>query len=551
MKNRIFAKSIIALILIALLIPCFPVLSSAEVTVQARTFSDADKAWYDDHTSESTFTISTVGELAYFMELGKGSAPITFQNKTIYLANDIVWNDGVASDSGFVPSADQGDVVYNWTPYAQSAPAWKEFRGTFDGQGHTIYGLYITGSTAKSGFIGQIRGATIRNIRFENGYHCVSGSASPLYAGFVVGLYLGDNQFSNLVVNAYQPHTASGFTANVGGICGGTSYQNSNATFTQCAVSGSVKGTRAVGGVIGSSFNSSTINMTDCVNYANISAITEAAGLIGRNAGTATFTRCVSFGTVTTTTAGTYAANLVSLRYNNNGTAQTLPADDASCKVITFNDCVYIPGKVVKANDFPVATINKEAGYKIVVHYTGAEEDGVAYFHDSTKTDWNNANAMKALFANTSAKSSLKLSAATREIVAVHGVQLKNESSTFSARFLCTVKLGETPVSEIKTIGFEAFELNDYATDVADAVKTLDCANVYTTILSNYGLDAVTAASLEADYLGTLVIEDISSTGMVTVLVRSYCKNTSDEYQYSGYAVFSFLNGAYAGGMIF
>lgn len=551
MKKRIFTKSIIALILIALLIPCLPVISSADgPEITARTFTDEDKAWYDNDTTASTFTISTVGELAYFMELGKGADPVTFNGKTVRLAADIVWNDGVASDSGFVPSGAQGDVIYSWTPYAQSGASWKEFRGTFDGQGHKISGLYITGSAAKSGFIGQIRGATIKNVRFENGYHCNSGSASPLLAGFAVGLYLGSNNFSNVVVNAYQPHTATGFTANVGGIVGGTNYASAGATFEQCTVSGTVKGTRAVGGIIGSSFNSSTIKMTDCVNYANISATSEAAGMIGRNAGTATLTRCVSFGTVTTSTTATVAANLVSLRYNNNGTAQTLPTDEASCKVVTFKDCLYVPGKVVTANDFAVATINKEVGFKVVVHYTGVAEDGAAYFYDNSKTDWANANAIKALFTNTNVKSKLTLPAASGEIVAVKGVQLKNDPTTFTARFLCTIKLGATPTSDIKTVGFETAVLNDYAMDVADGVKKLDCENVYTSINSNYGLETVTAASLEADYLGTLAIEDIPSTGMFTILVRTYCKNNSGVYQYSGYAVFSFINGAYAGSIV-
>lgn len=554
MKKRIFTKSIIALILIALLIPCLPVISSADgPEITARTFTDEDKAWYDNDTTASTFTISTVGELAYFMELGKGADPVTFNGKTVRLAADIVWNDGVASDSGFVPSGAQGNVIYSWASYAQncSSTGWNQFRGTFDGQGHKISGIYITTDSACSGFFGKIRGATIKNVRFENGYHCNSGGTSPLNAGFVVGVYLGNCNFSDIVVNAYQPHTATGFNGNIGGIVGGTNYVTAyTVNFNRCTVSGTIKGTRAVGGIVGSSICPATFNLTDCVNYANISAIAEAAGMIGRNAGTATLTRCVSFGTVTTSTKGTYAANLVSMRYNNNGTAQTLPEDDESCKVVTFNDCLYVPGKIVTANDFAVATINKEVGFKVVVHYTGVAEDGAAYFYDNSKSDWANANAIKALFTNTYAKSTLSIPAASSEIVAVKGVQLKNDPTTFTARFLCTIKLGATPTSDIKTVGFETAVLNDYAMDVADGVKKLDCENVYTSINSNYGLETVTAASLEADYLGTLAIEDIPSTGMFTILVRTYCKNNSGVYQYSGYAVFSFINGAYAGSIV-
>lgn len=402
MKNRIIEKTVIVLVLIAMLVGCLPLISSADdVEIKERTFTEADKAWYDNDPSASTFTISTVGELAYFMELGKGEEPVNFDKKTIKLANDIVWNDGAASDSGFAPSASQGKVVYKWSPYARdmAAGSFKEFRGTFDGQGHKISGLYIVSDAAKSGFFGQVRGATVKNIVFENGYHCVSGNASPAYAGFVAGVYFADNSFTDITVNAYQPHSCTGWNANAGGIVGGTGY-NGNAAFERCTVRGTLKGTRAVGGILGSCMVTSTINMTDCVNYADITAASDAAGITGRHAGTGTYTRCTSYGTVTTSGTGTYAANIVTLRYNNNGTGVAAPADDDSCKVVTFNDCYYLPGKVVKANDFAVATIGKQVGFKVVVHYTGTAEDGVVILRDTAPTDWANSNALKVLFRN-------------------------------------------------------------------------------------------------------------------------------------------------------
>ena len=53
-----------------------------------------------------------------------------------------------------------------WTPIETSEGAYK---GTFDGQGHTISGLKVTGTgSAANGIFGVIEGGCVKNLRLEN-----------------------------------------------------------------------------------------------------------------------------------------------------------------------------------------------------------------------------------------------------------------------------------------------------------------------------------------------------------------------------------------------
>ena len=162
MRKNTLKKTFALLVILAMLLPCIPVLASAEATVKTRTYEDKDMEWYGDG-SATEFTISNAEELAYFMSLSD-----TFDDKTIKLDNDIVWNDGVASETGFIPSQEQGNIIYQWTPYANNAASSSEFKGIFDGAGHTIYGLYIK-DVKYAGFFGQVRDGSVKSYDLNTG----------------------------------------------------------------------------------------------------------------------------------------------------------------------------------------------------------------------------------------------------------------------------------------------------------------------------------------------------------------------------------------------
>ena len=120
-------KSRIITLLVALL--CLPLVGWGQEVWDGT----ADTEWYDKNPEASEFTINTAEELAGLAELaGRFSSDVTFSGKTVKLGENIILNEGVLNAE---KELNEGDF-HEWTPISY-------FAGTFDGQGHTISGLYI------------------------------------------------------------------------------------------------------------------------------------------------------------------------------------------------------------------------------------------------------------------------------------------------------------------------------------------------------------------------------------------------------------------------
>ena len=78
-----------------------------------------DYSWFD--SSKSEYTLTTVAQLEAFNVLCNGQNNY-FAGKTVKLGADITLTGG-------------SETVPNWTPI--------HFSGTFDGQGHTVSGVYV------------------------------------------------------------------------------------------------------------------------------------------------------------------------------------------------------------------------------------------------------------------------------------------------------------------------------------------------------------------------------------------------------------------------
>jgi len=129
----------------------------------------------------------------------------------------------------------------NWVPigtYVSGQQA--EFRGTYDGAGHTVDKLTIdrTGENY-IGLFGFTNGATIKNLEVIN----ASVSGTNNYVGGLVGY-----TYSSTITNCYSTGNVSGSNF-VGGLVG---YTYSSSTITNCYSTGSVSGTNNhVGGLVG------------------------------------------------------------------------------------------------------------------------------------------------------------------------------------------------------------------------------------------------------------------------------------------------------------
>lgn len=138
-----------------------------------------------------------------------------------------------------------------WTPL-------KNFAGTFDGQDHTIYGLYAMGNDGV-GFISNTTGTvTIKNLYIKDSYF-FTNAQSPCN---------GKNG-----AQARCPYGAGGFVA--------YAEQNTNLTLEKCGFSGVVNGatTGGNGGLVGSVGGGDTGNFTFRHSYCDGSVY--GAGLIG------------------------------------------------------------------------------------------------------------------------------------------------------------------------------------------------------------------------------------------------------------------------------
>lgn len=63
------------------------------------------------------------------------------------LTADIVLNDGTFDENGRYIRGESGMWLSEWTPmgqYERTSTAPEGYGGTFDGQGHTITGLYVS-----------------------------------------------------------------------------------------------------------------------------------------------------------------------------------------------------------------------------------------------------------------------------------------------------------------------------------------------------------------------------------------------------------------------
>jgi hypothetical protein len=170
------------------------------------------------------------------------------------------------------------------------------YGGVFDGNGHTISHLTITGESSM-GLFGRLGyGAEVKDL----GVVDVNIASSGNYAGGLVGLNYGT------VTQCYSTGTVSGRDY-VGGLVGfNGEYRVQQGSITGCYSTGVVTGISFVGGLVG--HNSSYCTVTRCYSTGAVSGTGQysgVGGLVGWNDGDVT--QCYSTGVVT----GGYVGGLV------------------------------------------------------------------------------------------------------------------------------------------------------------------------------------------------------------------------------------------------
>ena len=200
---------------------------------------------------EYTYTVSLAAakDPGYTIE-GNGSYTVTSADGLINIAELV---NGGKTDINITLDKNIDLTGKDWTPIGTSFD--NSYTGTFDGGGHTITGLTITTKDQFVGLFGYLnRAGTVKNVVME-------------------GIQITSNHMFG----------------NTGGVAG-----FSWGTIENCSVSGSVSGTKCVGGVVGAQMAGS---ITGCSSSATVKGTVDVGGVAGEKWGS--MTACYATGNVT------------------------------------------------------------------------------------------------------------------------------------------------------------------------------------------------------------------------------------------------------------
>ena len=199
------------------------------------------------------------------------------------------------------------------------------FKGTFDGDGHQIANLTITGRNEYVGLFGYVRNATIQNCNVAgevSGYNAVGGIVGAVdgktnnilncsFQGNVTGnVYVGGivGQVQNQceVSSCYAIGTVHGGNDKVGGIAG----EGRGAIKNCYALADVSAGGKFVGGIAG---DASSVTIENCYYSGEVSARGSAGGIVG-NVWRGTIQNCVSL--AESVTGSDYVNRIAGYNYN-------------------------------------------------------------------------------------------------------------------------------------------------------------------------------------------------------------------------------------------
>lgn len=290
-------------------------------------------------TAEKPFKISNREELYWFAGLVNGTLPGEKKNVSAnaILMNDITVNEGVLDANKDLVS---GKEFIPWTPIGTSYSDDKAYSGTFDGNKHTISGLYFDKTRSyQVGLFGHIgakgklfnvevldsyfqfnaEGGGVCGVNYGVLQNCsnsstVIGTDNGAIIGGVcgtndgtvrdckntgsvrghekIGGVCGRNEFNGIIENCFNEGTFSETVESVGGVCG----YNSGGTIKSCHNTASVSGTgNKLGGVCSENLDGGTI--TNCFNEGTVSGQYSVGGVCGINS-KGVITNCFNKGTV-------------------------------------------------------------------------------------------------------------------------------------------------------------------------------------------------------------------------------------------------------------
>ena len=289
-----------------------------------------------DESGKEWYIINTAAELKWFAKWVNGVSPVATEKHpaaNAKLGQNITLNEIVLDANGNLPDGTHD----TWTPIGSNSSA-NCYKGTFDGDGYTISGLYCDESSklyvGLFAFVGA--GGTVKNVNIADSY--VFGKEN---VGLLCGANGGTTYNGGTIVNCTVSGTVKG-SYRIGGVCGrnilgtvqnctsnaavtgtgdytgGICGENQGGTITDCSNTGTVSGNQVVGGICGYNYLKSdtktNAQIISCTNTGTVTGTSESVGgICGKNGGTLQ----ESYNTGTVTGKGYYTGGVCGI--NNSG----------------------------------------------------------------------------------------------------------------------------------------------------------------------------------------------------------------------------------------
>ncbi len=208
----------------------------------------------------------------------------SFEGVTVIQTADIQMNYGK-----YTINKETGEITF-----AEDAEQWisigkdynLRFKGSYNGENHTIKGVYINNMDVYQGLFGICDNAIIENIGIEEG--CIIGKNT-------IG---GISGFINMgtINNCHNTGNIKGEESHVGGIVG----NSGDTVINKCYNSGRIEGESYVGGIVG---GGSLIELGNCYNLGDVYGINQSiggiAGDISANSGNRKISNIYNIGNIT------------------------------------------------------------------------------------------------------------------------------------------------------------------------------------------------------------------------------------------------------------
>ena len=309
---------------------------------------------------EYTYTVSLAAakDLGYTIE-SNGSYTVTSADGLMNIAKLV---NGGKTDINITLDKNIDLTGKDWTPIGTSVD--NSYKGTFDGGGHTITGLTFTTNDKYAGLFGYLnRAGTVKNVVMEG----IQITSNHMFGntGGVAGFSWGT------IENCSVSGSVSG-TKCVGGVVGA----QKAGSITGCSSSATVKGTVDVGGVAGEKWGS----MTACYATGNVTLEIDSpknlsgGGLVGFNGGSGVLA-CYATGNVTSTGSSTGNVHIggflgdnyttVTACYWKNNHEQGIGYNNKSTKATKVDGSVVTWQKAVDAMNTALQNAGSEWRYEL------------------------------------------------------------------------------------------------------------------------------------------------------------------------------------------